>query len=147
MILLLEFFHKEFNSVKGGQYSSMNSIRSAISSVAVIDGKPAGQDRLVCRFMKAVFHLKPALPRYNITWDPQVALNYIRDLCPNKRLSVVGLSRKLVLLMLLQSGQRGPTLHLLDVRNILFTPSKVTFTLGDSLKTSGPRSHLSQITF
>ena len=35
--------------------------------------------------MKAVFHLKPALPRYNITWDPQVVLKYIVGLGPNKR--------------------------------------------------------------
>ena len=51
------------------------------------------------------------------------------------------------MLMLLLSGQRGQTLHLLDTRNMFFTPSKVTFTLGDPLKTSGPKRHLSQITF
>lgn len=51
------------------------------------------------------------------------------------------------MLMLLQSGQRGQTLHLLDVRNMFFTPSQVTFTLGDPLKTSGPMNHLSQIAF
>lgn len=38
--VLLEFLYREFKSVKGRQYSSMNSIRSAISSVAFIDAKP-----------------------------------------------------------------------------------------------------------
>lgn len=46
--VLLEFLYRGFKSVKGRQYSSMNLIRSAISSVAIIDGKPAGQHVLVC---------------------------------------------------------------------------------------------------
>ena len=130
--ILLEFLHNEFKSVKKKQYSSMNSIRSAISSIAIIDGKPAGQHVLVCRFMKAVFNLKPALPRYNVTWDPGVVLNYIRGSGPNKRLTIIQLSRKLVMLMLLQSGQRGQTLNLLDVRNMFFYISKSYFYCGRS---------------
>ena len=51
------------------------------------------------------------------------------------------------MLMLLQSGQRCQTLHLLDVRNMTLTPSKANFTLGDLLKTSRPTNHLSQISF
>lgn len=125
----------------------MNSLRSAISAIATIDGKIAGEHLLVSRFMKAVFNLKPALPRYNITWDPQIVLNYIVGLGPNNRLTILQLSRKLVMLMLLLPGQRGQTLHQLDVRNMFLTLLKVIFTLGDLLKTSGPNSHLSQLVF
>ena len=89
MNILLEFLYDEFKSVKGRQYSSINSVRSAISTTAIIDGKPASQHLQVCRFMKAVFHLKPALPRYTITWDPQVVLKYVVGLGPNKRLSII----------------------------------------------------------
>ena len=131
--ILLDFLYKEFKSGKGRQYSSMNSLRSAISAIATIDGKIAGEHLLVSRFMKAVFNLKPALPRYNITWDPQIVLNYIVGLGPNNRLTILQLSRKLVMLMLLLPGQRGQTLHQLDVRNMFLTPSKVIFTLGDLL--------------
>ena len=40
--IFLEFLYNEFKSVKGRQYSSMNSMRSAISTIAIIDSKPAG---------------------------------------------------------------------------------------------------------
>lgn len=125
----------------------MNTLRSSISAIARIDGKPAGQHLLVSRFMKAVFQGRPALPRYNFTWDPQVVLDYIKTLGPNKHLPITQLSRKLVMLMLILSGQRCQTLHMLDVRNMSITPSKVVFTIGDLLKTSGPKRHLSHISF
>lgn len=143
--LLLEFLLIEFK--KGRKYSTMNILRSSISAIANIDGKPAGQNRLVSRFMKAVFQERPALPRYNITWDPDVVLEHIKSLGPNKYLSMIQLSQKLVMLMLLLSGQRCQTLHSLDIRNMTITSSKVAFTIGDILKTSGPKSHLSQIRF
>ena len=56
---LLDFLLQEFNKGKGRSYSTINSIRSAISAVAIVDGKPAGQHPLVCRFMKAVFQERP----------------------------------------------------------------------------------------
>lgn len=125
----------------------MNTLRSSISAIGNIDGKPAGQHLLVSRFMKAVFQERPALPRYNVTWDPEVVLEYIKTLGPNKHLRINQLSRKLVMLMLILSGQRCQTLHKLDVRNMNITHSKVVFTIGDMLKTSGPKRHLSQISF
>lgn len=135
----LVFYYNEFKSGKGRHYSSMYSLRSAISTVAIIDGRPADQ-HLVCGSVKTVFHLKPTLSCYNLTWDPQVLLKYLVDLGPNKRLSILQLSWKLVMLMLLQIGQCGQTLLSLDVRNLDFTPWKGTFTLGDTLKTSGLRN-------
>lgn len=38
------------------------------------------------KIYKSSFHLRPALPHYNTTWDLQVVLDYIKDLGPNKRL-------------------------------------------------------------
>ena len=97
--------------------------------------------------MKVVFQERPALPWYNVTWNPEVVLEHIKSLGPNKYLTIIQLSKKLVMLMLLLSGQRCQTLHVLDIRNMTITSSKVIFTIGDILKTSGPRSHLSQISF
>ncbi|MPC25694.1 ATP-binding cassette sub-family F member 2 [Portunus trituberculatus] len=50
-------------------------------------------------------------------------------------------------LMLLVSGQRGQTLHLLDIRNMTVSNSKVSFRIGDFLKTSRPGNHLSELVF
>lgn len=49
------------------------------------------------------------------------------------------------MLMLLVSGQRGQTLHLLDTRNMTVAHSEVSFQIGDLLKSSRPGAHLSEI--
>ena len=49
--------------------------------------------------------------------------------------------------MLLTSGQRGQTLHLLDIRNMSLSPSRITCSIGDPLKTTRPGHHLSQLIF
>ena len=149
--ILLEFLFDAFKT--GGQhecglgYSSINTIRSAVSAVATIDGMPAGQHPLVRRFLKAVYQQRPALPRYSTTWDPDVVLRFIKSMGPNKRLTVLELSAKLTMLMLLLSGQRGQTLYLLDTRNMQLTPHSATFQIGDLQKTSKPGFHLSQLVF
>ena len=50
----------------GLSYSSINTARSALSSVLVIENSkmPFGQLPLVRRFMKGIFELRPSLPRY-----------------------------------------------------------------------------------
>jgi len=59
--------------------------------------------------MKGVFTLRPALPRYNVTWDVNKVLNYLQKLSPLKSLSLLELSQTLLMLLLLLSGQRGQT--------------------------------------
>lgn len=145
--IFLQYLLSEFRSAKGRSYSSMNTIRSAISTVASINDRPAGQHPLVTRFMKAVFRERPAFPRCRITWDPKLVLDHLTSLGQNKDLSLIQLSRKLAILMLLLTGQRGQTLHLLDTRNMTVSESRVVFRIGDPLKTSRPGDHLSELSF
>ena len=49
--------------------------------------------------------------------------------------------------MLLLSGQRGQTLHLLDIRNMTVSDLTVSFRIADPLKTSRPGHHLSELVF
>ncbi|MPD03611.1 hypothetical protein E2C01_099253 [Portunus trituberculatus] len=58
----------------GFSYSSLNAARSAVSAVAKISGIPAGQNELVCLFMKSAAKQRSKLPRNNFTWDPDVFL-------------------------------------------------------------------------
>ncbi|KAK4318784.1 hypothetical protein Pmani_010207 [Petrolisthes manimaculis] len=132
---------KECRNEKGRGYSSMNIIRSAISAIANIDAKPAGQHPLICRFMKAVFL------SLDTTWYPDVVLTHLRSLGPNEGISVIQLSKKLVMLMLLVSVQSGHTLRLLDIRNMTVSRSEVSFRIGDLLKTSRPGVHPSELVF
>ena len=104
---LLDYLLQELNKVQGRSYGSMNTVRSAISAIATIGHMPAGQHPLACRFMNAVFQMRPSFSRSRITWDPNLVLNHIDGLGQNEILSTIQLSRKLTMLMLLVSGQGG----------------------------------------
>ena len=64
---ILLFLYDLFQSGVG--YSVMNTARSSLSTFINIDGVPVGQHPVITRFMKGVFIIKPALPKYNFTWD------------------------------------------------------------------------------
>lgn len=66
----------------------MNTIRSAISAVANINGQPVGKHPLITRFMKAVFNEKPSFSRCTTTWDPQLVLDYIVSLEQNENVHI-----------------------------------------------------------
>ena len=55
---VLNFLGEVFDTGVG--YSALNTARSAIATFLWIDGKPAGEHPLVCRFMKGVFNIRPA---------------------------------------------------------------------------------------
>ena len=128
-------------------FRSMGVIRSAISSIATIDGLPAGQHLFVTRFMSAVFNDNPAFPRYHSTWDPDVVLRYIKSLGPSENLPLLPLSRKLVLLMRLLSGERGQALLALDINHMVFAGDTVSFRILELMKTSRPGWHKSVLSF
>ena len=81
---LLDYLLQEFRKEKGRSYSSMNTIRSAISSISYIDDKPAGKHPLVSRLMRAVFQQRPSFSRCQSIWDPDLILNYIKSLSLNE---------------------------------------------------------------
>ncbi len=85
---------KLFDSGLG--YSALSTARSAVSSITVRQDSHSGsigEHHLVKRFMRAVFQLRPALPRYNVTWDSNVVLRYLSKLYPLARLSLQNLSK------------------------------------------------------
>lgn len=97
------------------------------------------------KFMKGVFALKPALPRYGNTWDVSKVLDYLKGQSPPETLSIAALSSKLATLLLLLSGQRGQSLHTLRLENLNCSEDLLTLRFGELLKTSRPGNHLSEI--
>lgn len=97
--------------------------------------------------MRAAQNTKPAFPRYASTWDPEIVFTYLDSLGDNDQLSLLLLSRKLTLLLLLLSGQRFQSIELLDIRNMSLSSSKAAFRIADALKTSTPWSHLQEVSF
>ena len=98
-------------------YSAINTARSALSVILMSAGGPSfGENRLVSRFLKEVFDTKPALPRYKRIWDAGKVLIYLRSLTLNAELSLKQLTRKLVMLLALLTGQRRQTIHKLGTQ-------------------------------
>ena len=145
LTLLFDEQTENGDNIRG--FSALNTARSALSSIISIDGLPVGQHPMVKRFMKGVFNIRPALPRYNVTWDVNTVLKYLKTLSPVSQIPIKMLSHKLVMLMSLVAGQRGQSLHLCDVRNLHLTHSKATFIIGDLTKTSRPGHHIKPLIF
>ena len=129
----------------GAGYSAINTARSALSSFLFVKGIGIGKLPSVCRFMKGVFNLRPALPRNQVTWDVDVVLNYLRKLSPVRNLALKELTHKLVTLFALLSAQRGQTLSLLDIRNMTVSCDCAKFRLGEKVKQTKPGVHQAEI--
>ena len=102
--------------------SALNTAKSAVSSFLSIANPSCvqfGSHVLIKRFMKGIFEIKPSLPRYNCTWSTEQVLKFLKSLSPLEDLTLLQLSRKLVTLFALMTGQRAQTLHVFDIRNMI----------------------------
>ena len=65
--------------MKGTSRSAINTARSALSAFLPPpqNGPSIGSRPEVCRILKGVFERRPALPRYNHTWDVDMVLAYL----------------------------------------------------------------------
>lgn len=129
---LLDFLTQCYQS--GSSYGSLNSHRSAISLISL---NAIGSDEKLKRFFKGVFKMRPTFPRYNITWDPNIVLDYLSNQYPNDSLSLEQLSKKCVVLLALATGHRTQTLSLIKIKNILEFSDKIVIPITDLIKTSG----------
>ena len=106
-------------------YSAICVARSALSSyLNIADVVDFGQHKIVRRFMKGVFELKPVLPKYRHTWDVDTVLNFLECYAPNDKLTLKELSHKLVMLLALLTGQRCQTIHKLFVKSMKLEDNK-----------------------
>ena len=64
------------------------------------------QTNMPPQFLRSWGHNKrPALPKYNSSWDPEIVLNYLKSL--HQPLPLIVLSQKLCILLLLISAHQG----------------------------------------
>ena len=90
-----------------------------------------------------VFKIKPALPKYKLTWDVGILITYISRIDTN---SLKYLSHKLGTLLVLLFGQRcGEILSVLDIRDLDLSEDLCVIRIEEMLKTSGPKNHVSEI--
>ena len=113
---------------QGYQYRSINSYRSAISSVhEKVDGYEVGQHPMVSRLLKGIFHERPPQPRYSETWDVSKMTSYIESRGENDALSLTDLTHKTVMLLALTRPSRSADLSHLDLRFRKYLPEGVSF--------------------
>lgn len=126
---VLDFLTNVFS--KGAKYGTINSYKSALSLfLGNLD------DERIKRFMKGVFKLRPATPKYSITWDPGLVLEYLAQQWPNTELNLETLSKKTASLLALVTAHRVQTLALIKLKNTKITVKDIVITIPDLIKTS-----------
>ena len=129
---------------EGYQYRSLNSYRSAISSVhAKVDGYSVGEHPLVSRLLKGAFNRRPPQPRYEATWDVAQVIQYLENMGENSKLSLQELTLKLAMLLCLTRPSRSSDLCGLDLNFRRYIPEGVTFQascLAKQSKSNTPRT-------
>ena len=123
-------------------YSSINTAKSVISTIHA----SCGSSNTVSRFLKGVFNMRPALPRYTCTFDVKIVLDFLEQI-QLKDVQLKLLSTKLCLLFLLLSAQRVQTVQAFNIDNIHLEDTKCTLYIKQILKTSKPGRHKSCVQF
>ena len=123
---------------QGYSYSAINSARGALSAIVTPHTTDTvGNHPLVQRFMKGVFEIRPARPRYTQTWSVPKVLVYLKRLSPVKDLDLKQLTLKLTMLLSLTTAQRLQTLQFLDLK-YLTRGATYKLSLGEKIKQSRP---------
>lgn len=117
----------------GSQYGTLNSYRSAL---ALILGPKLGSDDIVSRLFKGFYRLRPPTPKYDVTWDTSIVLDYIANLYPNSEIGLEALTKKLITLLALVTAHRVQTLSLILIKNISVNENTVSIKISDLIKTS-----------
>lgn len=138
---ILAFLSWQFEC--GASYGSLNTLRS----LALLISPEIGTDHRIKRFFKGVFKLRPPQPKYKVTWDPAIVLNYLSTLFPNEDISLELLTQKIAALLALVTAHRVQTLSLIELQNIVILPSKIEIKIPSRIKTSGPNRYQPTLSF
>mgnify|MGYP001553102007 CR=1 FL=1 len=118
------------------KYSALCTAKAAINSIANIDGKPAGAHPDFKMYMAGVAQLLPRIPRYSLIWDHNQVLDCLRAWSPNKELTKLKLAMKLLVLLLLVTGQRVQTMNYLHLDDMQLSKCECKFLVTENLKHS-----------
>ncbi|XP_053379460.1 uncharacterized protein LOC123550588 [Mercenaria mercenaria] len=140
-VKVLEFLTELFNQGLG--YSAINTAKSAISSTCnLINNRDIGNEMIIKRFMRGLFTIRPALPKYDHIWDVNKVLQYISSLPNCTEMTLLQLSQKLTTLFMLLSGQRCQTIHLLKLSDLHICKEQVVCQVSELVKQSKPGLHV-----
>jgi hypothetical protein len=146
----MDFLAFLFN--KGLKHSYLAVIRSALSAILPMKGGVTfGKHPDVARILKGVFRQRPSIPKSSkvITFDVGIVLNYMSSLPDNGELLLEMLTKKIVTLLCLLSGQRSQTIASLrtSFMHKCKHTGKITFAVPSLLKHSRPGKHQDPLEF
>lgn len=127
----LSFLHSLYQN--GLSYVSINCARAALAFAFGMKGE-ISEDKLICRFMKGISNLRPPHAKYDVTWNVDVVLDYLKGM-KIINLSLKFLTIKTVGLLALCTGQRVQTLASIILKDIIFG-EQVQIKLTAKLKTT-----------
>lgn len=135
---LFKFFNMLYKT--GASYSALNTARSALASVVILDDEryTITTHPWIIRYFRGVFNLRTPVPRYSFIWDVGKVLDYLRGLTPAHRLNLKQLTLKVCTLLALVTAQRIQTLSLLSIDNVRITIDRVEIAVTELLKQSRP---------
>ena len=138
----LKYFHT------GVDYSSVNTARSVLYTITKTENEtPFEKLLLVCRFLKVVFNLRSALPRYSTTCDISLILKYINSLEPLKQCNLKYLLFRLAILLPITTGQRNQAWLYMNIVLMMFEADEVTIFIPELLKQSRIGHNLEPMVF
>ena len=131
---------------KGLAYNTIAAAKSVLPSIIHLPGVVSISDHpLVERLLKGFFNTRPSTSKYPYIWDTS-KLDYLRSL-QNDRNDFATMSKKLVALFTLLSGQRVNTLHKFKRSMMQVLPDGTIFHLSGNLKQSQPANPPEPIIF
>ena len=104
-----------------------------------------GNSVLVKKFMRGVLNKRPASSKYRTTWNRDIVLNYLSSFSSN--LTLLQLSQKVCMLLLLLTGPRGQSIHFLKVEDVIFLEDSLELQFSAVLKHTRPGVHQDNIRF
>ena len=143
-IAVLDFLTFLFNN--NASYSAVNISRCALSTLLVNDkGVSIGNSPLVKRFMKGVFELRPPKARYDVIWDVNVVLAFLKNFFPEWEFPLDVITYKAIMLLALSTKQRAQTLHAISVNNLVCHSNSIIINVSKLLKHSSRRNYKTQL--
>ena len=88
-----------------------------------------GSHPLVTRFFKGLYEINKPKPKYKYIWDLNTVLEHLKTIEPLEQTSLKELTLKLVMLLLLATGQRGQSIYLLSPEGMTVRANSCTFQL------------------
>ena len=132
----LEFLNSLYK--QGLSYSTINTARSALSAILNVGEHTFGSHPFVARFFKGLYEINKPEPKYKYIWDVNTVLKHLKTIEPLEQISLKELTLKLVMLLLLATGQRGQSIYLLSLEGMAMRANSCTFELMEHIKTSKP---------